>query len=66
MLKIGCICCAEYLLGGRGGDQVGGGDGLKVDSMVYMVMGLLFRKMPVELKEYNYNLPHSTTKDTFK
>ena len=25
--------------------------GLKVDSMVYMVMGLLFRKMPVELKE---------------
>ena len=22
--------------------------GLKVDSMVYMVMGLLFRKMPVE------------------
>ena len=37
--------------------------GLKVDSMVYMVMGLLFRKMPVELKEYNYNLPHSTTND---
>ena len=27
MLKIGCICCAEYLLGGRGGDGVGGGDG---------------------------------------
>ena len=26
--------------------------GLNVDSMVYMVMGMLFRKMSIELKEW--------------